>query len=155
MAVLRGRRLHHRRMRKGNRGHGYHHARQGRHGGRKIRRVPGKLEAPGAGAEVLRLYPLPHPHGGFQNPEEGGLPGGQAGVRDLYRGGDPELHGAHLAAGQERGHRRGVQQVLPGQVPRLRRPPAGDSRLRGGQRHLQGPALRPRGRALRLLHQGV
>ncbi len=69
--------------------------------------------------------------------------------------GDPQLHGAHLAAEQVRGDHGRVQQVLPGQVPRLRRPPAGDPRVRGGCCHLQGAAVRPRRSPLRLLHQGV
>ena len=64
------------------------------------------------------------------------------------RGGHPQLHGAHLAAEQVLRHHRGVPQVLPGQVPRLQRSTAGDLRVRGGFRHLQGTAVRPRRHAL-------
>ena len=69
--------------------------------------------------------------------------------------GDAELHGAHLAAAQVQREAGGVQQVLSGQVPRLRRPPKGHRRVRRGRRHLQGAAVHPRRHPLRLLHQGV
>ena len=155
VAVRRGRRLHHHRVRAGQRGHGHHHAHQAGHRRREIQRVPGVLAAPGAGAQVLRLHPLPHPDGGLQDPPEGGQPRRQARVRDVHGGGDPELHGAHLAAAQVQREAGGVQQVLPGQVPRLHRPPEGHRRVRRGRRHLQGAAVHPRRRPLRLLHQGV
>ena len=69
--------------------------------GREVFRVPGGIQDPGAGAEIFRLPPLPHPHGSHQVPEEGGFARGQARIRGLHRDGDPELHGASVAAEQE------------------------------------------------------
>ena len=39
------------------------------------------VESEGAGDQVFRLHPLPHPHGRYQDPEKGGQPRRQAGVR--------------------------------------------------------------------------
>ena len=61
-------------------GHRGHHAPEARHRRRALQRVSGRVEAEGTGDEILRLYPLPHPHGRYQNPEKGGQPRRQAGV---------------------------------------------------------------------------
>ena len=45
-----------------------------------LQRISGRVEAEGACDQVLRLYPLPHPHGCHQDPEKGGQPRRQAGV---------------------------------------------------------------------------
>ena len=99
-------------MRQGGRRHRRHHAHQARHGRGKVQRVLGILPPARAREEVLRLHPLPHPHAAARAEGQRGQRPGEARVRDRRGDEDRQLHGAALAAQEERRHGRGVQQVL-------------------------------------------
>ena len=141
-------------------GHRCDHAPQARRRQRVLLRLSGFLQAQGPGEEVLRLRPLAHPHGRGEgglcrHRREGRERRAQEGLGDQDRERGRQQHGAHLAARQGRGLRRGLQEVLQGEVPRL-----GGSRVRhqgqrGGCRELPRPPVHPQGGAVQLLQQGL
>ena len=152
------RRLHRHPLREGDGGHRCDHAHQGGHRGGDLRQLSGGLEDQGPGEEVFRLCALAHQDGRGASGtlrDRGDRRRGQPQVRlpdgDGER--DHQQHGAHLAAQQERSHRRRLHRFLQREEPRPEGPLCPGAHQRRGRGKLQGHAVHPRGGKRGRLHR--